>query len=462
MLSPSFASRSYLSRRDLLSVLAAAGATSGLLSAGNESLVRLEDWLRADLAARERAVALSLERIRRMDKSIRAWVEVKPQKSTGTGPLAGIPFGAKDIIETSNLATEYGSRIYKGRRGSGDAAIIRQSSGLGAILLGKTHTAAFAHTTPAPTRNPRNLRHTPGGSSSGSAAAVAADMAPFALGTQTGGSVLRPASFCGVTGFKPTYGLFSLEGVLPYSRSLDTLGFFTHTPQGMLMLWDALGQPRGRDEEAAPGVVDPIPAGAEPPMAAAFQNAIALLRAQGVRITPVRITPMLEKLMGESRVVSTYEGARFHEQRYRQYGSRLQNVAKMVEEGLRISDRRYQEALAFIGQSKEQMAEVYKTTPVILVPAATGPAPRGLASTGDARMNRAWTALGTPAIALPMPVQNALPMGLQITGAPGEDSMVLHTAVRIAATFDSVRGFGVTRASARPGQSVSAYSFVTG
>jgi len=378
-----------------------------------------------------------LQRIHRLDESIRAWVQVRPQPQTGDGSLSGIPFGAKDIIETRNLVTEYGSPIYKGRIGADDAAIVRRLKSLGAILVGKTQTAAFAHTSPPPTRNPRNLAHTPGGSSSGSAAAVAAGMIPFALGTQTGGSVLRPASFCGVTGFKPTYGLFSLEGVLPYAHSLDTLGFFTHTPRDMIMLWEALGELRTREEEVALGVVEPIPAGAEPPMAAAFQNAISLLRGRGVEVKPVDITAMLDKLAQESRVVATYEGARFHEQRYREYGSRLQDIAKMVEEGLQIPDQRYQEALAYIGESKQRIAEIYQTTPVILVPAATGPAPKGLTSTGDSRMNRAWTALGTPAIALPMPVHNELPMGLQLTGAPGQDSLVLRAAVRIAEKFGS-------------------------
>ena len=145
-----------------------------------------------------------LERIRALDPSIHAWVQVAPQEPVGDGPLAGIPFGAKDIIETRGLVTQYGSPIYEGRIGVSDAAIIGELRTRGAILMGKTHTTAFAYRTPAPTRNPHNLQHTPGGSSSGSAAAVAAGMVPIALGTQTQGSVLRPASFCGIAGFKPT------------------------------------------------------------------------------------------------------------------------------------------------------------------------------------------------------------------------------------------------------------------
>lgn len=397
--------------------------------------VTLEQWLSAGPAIRKEAVSLSLEKIRQMDGSIHAWVQVLPQKQTAEGTLSGIPFGVKDIIETENLVTEYGSEIYKGRRGTADAAIVRQLRGLGAIVMGKTQTTPFACTTPAPTRNPRNPEHTPGGSSSGSAAAVAAGMVPFAIGTQTSGSVLRPASYCGVTGLKATYGLFSMEGVLPLAHSLDTLGFFTSTPKDMLLLWKAMGQQPGRPEDFALGVPAPIPS-TEPPMAAAFQSAISRLRSRGVPVEPVDVAPMLDQLLKESNVVVYYEGARFHEQRYREYGARLLDVADVVKQGLQISDKRYQEALAYIAECKEQIAEKYKTTPVILVPAATGPAPLGLKSTGDSRMTRPWTALGIPAVSIPMSVQNDLPLGLQLTAAQREEGRLLHTAVKVSALLD--------------------------
>jgi len=398
--------------------------------------VRLEEWLRADRETRRQALELCLERIGRMDPSIHAWVQVLPQPQTGDGPLSGIPFGVKDVIETRNLVTEYGSPIYKGRHGSADAAIVRRVQALGAILMGKTQAAAFAHRTPAPTCNPRDPDHTPGGSSSGSAAAVAAGMVPFAIGTQTLGSVLRPASYCGVTGFKPSFGLLPMEGVLPLAHSLDTLGFFTDTPADMLLLWEALGETIGQEEDVTLGVPEPMPR-VEPAMANAFLEAVTLFRSRGITIEPVPITPMLDKLAEQALVVQFYEGARFHEQRFEQYGDRLLDLADLVREGLQISDQRYREALAFISQSKEQLAELYQTTPVILTPAATGPAPRGLASTGDPCMNSPWTALGTPAISLPMPVSNGLPLGIQLTAAHGQDARVLRTAVPLARLFSS-------------------------
>ena len=388
--------------------------------------------MNASREVRARALQPTVDRIRAMDSSLHAWVQVLPQRPTGAGPLDEIPFGAKDIMETRGLSTEYGSPIYKGRIGAADAAIVRDLRARGAVLMGKTHTTAFAYREPAPTVNPRNHEHTPGGSSSGSAAAVAAGMVPVALGTQTMGSVLRPASYCGVTGFKGTYGLVSLEGVLPFATSLDTLGFFTHAPADMLALWEAMGHPAGQAEVVEIGAPDPVPQ-VEAPMTAAFQGALAALRRGGVAIRSVDIAGMLAELHEAATTVEFYEGARFHEQRYREYGARLAHMGDLVREGLTISVERYDEARRRIAQARNRVAEIYKATPVILVPAATGPAPRGLALTGDSRMNSPWTALGTPAITIPMPVGDALPLGLQLTAAQGQDARVIRTAMRLHA-----------------------------
>src|SRR5215813_4511280 len=185
----------------------------------------------------------SLRRIAALDGEVRAWSFVCPETNLADGPLRGVPYGAKDIIETRGTPTEYGSPLYKGRIGTEDAAVITALREKGAVLIGKTHTTAFASFDPAPTRNPRNLAHTPGGSSSGSAAAVAAGMVPFAIGTQTQGSIIRPASFCGVIGFKPSHGLLPLGGILPFAPTLDTAGFFAETALDIRLLWSALGFP---------------------------------------------------------------------------------------------------------------------------------------------------------------------------------------------------------------------------
>ena len=419
-----------IDRRTFLLALSAAATAA---AADAPRLDTFTQWTNASRTLREAALQPCVERIRSMDESIHAWVQVSPQKATGSGMLLDIPFAVKDIIETRGLATEYGSPIYKGRIGTADAAIVREMRSRGGVMVGKTHTAAFAYRTPAPTRNPRDLAHTPGGSSSGSAAAVAANMVPVAIGTQTGGSVLRPASYCGVTGFKTTYGHFPMDGVLQYAKSLDTLGFFTHTAADMLAFWTAMGQATGRPgefDEFALAAPDPLPE-VEPPMTAAFRATVDRLRAAGVTIHRIDIAGMLTSLNAAQQTISTYEGARAHEQRFKQYGDRLLDVAAMVREGLQIPVDRYDAARRHVADCRVKIAELYKRTPVMLVPAATGPAPLGLSSTGDSRMNTAWTALGTPAISIPMPVANGLPLGLQLTADRGQDARVIRTAIRL-------------------------------
>jgi Asp-tRNA(Asn)/Glu-tRNA(Gln) amidotransferase A subunit family amidase len=382
--------------------------------------------------AKERQQGLKdcLERIHLMDPSIHAWVQVSPGEPTGVGKLSGIPFGVKDIIETKGLATEYGSPVYKGRLGTSDAAIVAEMRRRGGVLLGKTQCTSFAYKTPPPTRNPKDLAHTPGGSSSGSAAAVAAGMVPIALGTQTRGSVLRPASFCGVTGFKPSYGWFSMEGVLPLAATQDTLGLFTDSAADMLLLWDAFGRGTGANETFPLGVPDPLQE-VEPEMAAAFASTLSVLRRRGISIQPVKVGDRLEKLAGFNELIMFYEGARFHKQRYEQFGAKLEDLADLVRDGLKIPAARYEEAQQYIMESKPRIAALFRDTPVIVLPAAPGPAPLGLASTGNAKMNAPWTALGDPAVSIPMPVGDALPLGLQLTADYGQDARVLRAAVNV-------------------------------
>ena len=337
-----------------------------------------------------------LRRIAECEREIRAWVEISPQPATADGPLCGIPFGAKDIFETRGLATEYGSPLFAGRKGMEDAALVALLRGQGAILLGKTQTTAFASFDPAPTRNPRFPGHTPGGSSAGSAAAVAAGMVPFAIGTQTLGSVVRPASYCGVCGFKPTFGRIPIDGALPFAPSLDTVGFFASSAWEMQWLWEALRLDDGR-------------------------------RLTAPRITTWDTPP--EDLVRAAFLVNRYEGARSHAERYREFGERLgPRLAALIRDGLATPAEQYRSALALIGQ---RGAEIFAAHDLILSPAATGPAPEGFDSTGDPSMNAAWTAVGAPAITVPRRVWP--PMGLQIAAAPGNDAALLAFAAEVEA-----------------------------
>jgi Asp-tRNA(Asn)/Glu-tRNA(Gln) amidotransferase A subunit family amidase len=398
-----------------------ARARLGLLS-------QFVEWLETRSRTADELLDLCRERIAERDDQVRAWVEVSPQPALGTGRLCGIPFGAKDIYETRELATEYGSPLCAGRKGSTDAALVTQLRKLGAVLLGKTQTTAFAYFDAAPTRNPQNPAHTPGGSSSGSAAAVAAGMIPFALGTQTLGSVLRPASFCGVVGFKPTPGLLPLAGVLPCAPSLDTAGLFTQSADDMQWLWTAMGNAQGMPKRnlAIPSLMPPV----EPAMEAAFRRTVERLASQ-FEIQVVEMPARFDDLPATIHTIFTYEGARTHEARWREHGEKIgPKLARLVEEGLRTPADEYHAALAAVVEIKRQMSRLFGQYPVLLMPAAPGAAPVGLAFTGDPVMNLPWTALGVPAISVPMPVLG-LPLGLQIVSESGTDSALVALATEV-------------------------------
>jgi Asp-tRNA(Asn)/Glu-tRNA(Gln) amidotransferase A subunit family amidase len=337
-----------------------------------------------------------LRRIAECEEEVRAWVEVAPQPATGDGPLRGVPFGAKDIFETRGMATEYGSPLYAGRKGTEDAALVALLRRRGAILLGKTQTTAFASFDPAPTRNPRVPGHTPGGSSAGSAAAVAAGMVPFAIGTQTLGSVIRPASYCGVCGFKPTFGRLPFEGALGFAPSLDTVGFLARSAAEMQWFCAQIGLDDGSRIEA--------------PRVATWE-------------APPR------DLVEAAYTINRYEGARTHAERYREFGERIgARLGALVRKGLATPESEYQIALALTAKRRE---EIFADYDFILSPAATGPAPEGYESTGDPSMNAPWTALCAPVITIPR--QAFPPVGLQIAAAPGQDAALLAFAAEMEA-----------------------------
>jgi Asp-tRNA(Asn)/Glu-tRNA(Gln) amidotransferase A subunit family amidase len=252
-------------------------------------------------------------------------------------------------------------------------------------------------------------------------------MVPLALGSQTKGSILRPASFCGVTGFKPTYGVISADGVLPLAKSFDTVGFFTHAAADMAALWEALGYETARDEDVAFGATA---LDAEAPMQTAFDETIERLRTRGATIHTIDIADTFTELNDAADTVVAYEAAEFHKDRYDKYGSQLAHLADLIGKGREESPELYEDAQTFIESARQEFSELFRTTPIVLTPAATGTAPRGLSSTGNPRMNAPWTALGAPAISIPMSVKG-LPLGLQLTADRGQDAQLLRTAVRI-------------------------------
>lgn len=369
-----------------------------------------------------------LREIEQRDGELKAWVSVKPQGG-GQGPLAGIPFGIKDIFDMEGLPTRHGSPVYAdapaAERDAGLTYLLREK---GAVLVGKTHTAAFAYFDSAPTKNPHDLGHTPGGSSSGSAAAVAAGMVPFATGTQTQGSIVRPASFCGCVGFKPTHGTLPLDGCLKFAATLDTAGFFSRTVEDMVWLWQAIGYARTTRWEHPRVAAFPAEEAVEPAMRRAFVGAVAHL---GVEM--IDPPASFADLFPAVKLIQDTEGARTLNPVYEKFGTRIGvKLAEMIERGLQTPEEEYQAALKTLRIGREEMARLFQNWDVILTPSAVGPAPAGFATTGDPRMNAPWTGLGTPALGIPLPVVGReLPLGLQLTAAHGADSQLLAAVISL-------------------------------
>jgi Asp-tRNA(Asn)/Glu-tRNA(Gln) amidotransferase A subunit family amidase len=383
---------------------------------------------------------ICLRRIASSEPDIQAWVELSPQAPLADGPLNGIPFGVKDIFETRGLATEYGSPLYAGRKGVADAAIVGALRRTGAVLLGKTRTTPFASFDPTATRNPRLPGHTPGGSSSGSAAAVAAGMVPFALGTQTLGSVLRPASYCGICGFKPSFGLLPFEGALPFAPSLDTVGLFTATAADMAELWSRGFGGRFEAELHSAALLRTSSLGVpvEDTMQCALAAAVEGLRAGGVSIDEIPTPDGWDRMQSAARTISRYEGARSHRARFEEFGDRIgQELAGLVRAGLRLTPAEYEDARAHVENMRVAVSSILWDYPAILTPAAAGPAPAGLSSTGDPGHNAPWTALGVPAISVPLPVDGA-PLGIQMVAAWGRDDALVAVAAQLAALVAQV------------------------
>ena len=410
-----------------------------------------------------------LDRIVGVEPRILAWARTLPQQAmaeaerldwllrqgTSLGPLHGIPIGIKDIYYTAGVETAAGSKVLAGFVPTYDATVVRRLLEAGAILLGKTATTEFAHADPATTRNPWNPGHTPGGSSSGSAAGVAAGMCLGSFGTQTGGSIVRPAAFCGVVGLKPTYGRISRHGIIPFAWSLDHPGPMAKTVEDAAFLLAIVAGPDPHDPSAA---IQPVPSFAEdlkaaprgltagipdryfseqssPAAAAAFQEAIRVLEQLGVRMYEVKLPDSFEAGVKAGRVIMYAEAAAFHRDWFKRqpegYGAK---IAGMIEAGLMIPAASYLRAQQVRSVAIAAMRRLLTDVDVLLAPSAPGPAPEGLGSTGDPVFNLPSSTFGLPALGLPMGfAPSGLPLGLQIMGRPFDESTVL----RVGAAYEA-------------------------
>ncbi len=398
----------------------------------------------------EALVADCLARIAREDGDIGAFEHVDPEGALAQArridalpekpPLAGLPVAVKDVFDTEDLPTERGSEAFRGRRPTTDAAAVARLRAAGAVVLGKTVTAELAFYRPGRTRNPHDLTRTPGGSSSGSAAAVAAFLAPAAIGTQTAGSVIRPASFCGVVGFKPTFDVVPLDGVSPFAPSLDTFGLFVRDVEAVPLLLDAAGVPADAPRfEAPPRLAlcrtDRWPL-AEPATQAAVEEAAAALARAGAALDALEL-PELDGLADDQRTIMAAEAAWTLRGVRERHGPLLSPVLReFLAEGDRIAPE--QEALARdrAERCRARLPEVFAQFDALLTPAALGEAPVGLESTGDPAVDRIWTLLGTPCASLPVARGPAgLPLGLQVVGAPGGDRALAAVCAWIVAAL---------------------------
>jgi amidase len=357
-------------------------------------------------------------------------------------PLAGLPVAVKDIFDTADLPTERGSEAFRGRRPARDAEVVARLRAAGAVILGKTVTTELAFFRPGKTRNPHDPARTPGGSSSGSAAAVAARLVPAALGTQTAGSIIRPASFCGVVGFKPTYGAVPMDGVSPFAPSLDTFGLFVRDLEAVPLVLAAAGVPA---QVPALGTAPPRLALcrteqwplAEPSTRALAEGAAEALARAGARVEDLDLGPEFEGLAVAQRTVMAAEAARTLRPIREAHGPVLSRVLQdFLAEGDAVAPEREAEARARADRCRARLPGIFARFDALLTPGTLGEAPPGLASTGDPAFDRIWTLLGTPAASLPVLRGPAgLPVGLQVVGAPGRDGDLLAACRWIAAAL---------------------------
>ena len=406
----------------------------------------------ADLQARiargelspDTAVAQSLEAIGAHEKEVGAFVcRDETARAQTTGPLRGIAVGIKDIIDTADFPTEMGSQIYRGHRPRGDAPVVMALKRAGATIVGKTTTTAFAANDPTATLNPHNLAHTPGGSSSGSAAAVGGGMIPLALGTQTGGSVIRPASFCGTAAIKPSYRLLPTIGVKCFSWTLDTVGLFGAGVRDVAL---GLAAMTGRPELAVPpsvpapriGVVTQAFAGApEASGAEALQRAA---RAAGQAGATVRELGMPEIIAEAWRIHSVIQDFEAHQSFAWEYGQNYDAMPPVLrgrlDESKDVTPRDYDAAMDVAARARQALAAVFDEVDVLVTLSAPGAPPKGLSSTGDPRYNRLWTLMGVPCVNVPTLVaEGGLPVGVTVVAPFGADARALAAASFVEAAL---------------------------
>ncbi|MEK9646292.1 MAG: amidase [Alphaproteobacteria bacterium] len=395
-----------------------------------------------------------LARVDTSENTVHAWSHIDPDavaaqaaaldarfaESGPVGPLHGIPVGLKDIIDTADMPTENGTAADAGRRPEIDAALVTALRNAGALLMGKTVTAELAHREPGPTTNPFDPSRTPGGSSSGSAAAVAAEMTPLAVGTQTGGSIIRPAAYCGIVGYKPTVGLIPTAGVFCRSHTLDTMGVFARSVKDAALLTDCLADGAGLSpvgEKTGGALAFAHPPGwdrCDDDMKAAFGELQGRL---GARADSVDLPACFDDAAAAHRVVSLVELSKYAASYAEKHAEDIsEGMLQDIETGAGFSAVAYLRSLDMVGVLNDALEPVFEKYDAIVTPSALGQAPVGLANTGEAIFCSLWTLCGTPEISLPLLTgADGMPLGVQLIGRRGADADLLATATALMASL---------------------------
>ncbi len=403
-----------------------------------------------------------LDRSAEVEPIVQAWAHLDPERALAQaeeadqarregktlGPLHGVPVGVKDIFDTQDYPTEDGTVLHAGRRPHEDATAVSRLRAAGAVIMGKTVTTELAVYSPGKTRNPHDPARTPGGSSSGSAAAVASYMTPLCIGTQTNGSVIRPAAYCGVFGFKPTHGLISRHRILQQSRPLDQVGLFARSVEDAALVAESLIGFDAQDPDTRPSAARALLATAreEPPMdpRIAFvrtpvwdqaeettHEAFAeMIEHLGETVEEVELSQQFDDAVALHRTIMEADLARSFEQEYARGRDRLSSTLReMIERGRKVLAVDYNEAVSRIGALNTLLNVIFHKYDAILTPATTGEAPMGIESTGSPVFCTLWTLCGVPSITLPIMTGPAgLPLGVQLVGAKGDDARLLRTS----------------------------------
>lgn len=362
------------------------------------------------------------------------------------GPLHGVPFAIKDIIDTDDMPTGWGSDIFADRRPDRNARCVQEFLDAGAIPIGKTVTTELAYFRPGKTANPHNPLHTPGGSSSGSAAAVADGMTPLAFGSQTAASLIRPAAYCGVCAFKPTTGAFELSGVMSLSPSLDTLGILARSPRDLVLARSVL---TGGPQSTSPDFSDTIPRiglmrgphwlDGSMEMRDVCSRAMRALSDQGAETGEIASPSLFAELTEAQKTVMGYEAARvWRDICISHRGDISGQFAQLIDDGHQVSDARYHQALATRDKANAMVEVLFAEFDAVLVPSAPGEAPEGLGATGDPLFSRMWNLLQLPSVALPFGTgPRGLPLGVQFIGRRDQDASLLAVAEWVHAVFST-------------------------